>query len=227
MENTTILKDWVWVSLTRRKPETSQLLSTRFSSFFWVSHLTFLKVGLFFWVAYYKRSGSLDFGTPTFEFWDCTWQAGQVFANSKLFFFFFCGKLHFKPIFYIGFKLQSSYRYWKIYRMFHIWDGLMLLNWTTTRQKHKVGCKKINDTFKADIFFFFESLSSFTISFQTFDLLNYPPNLRELAQYSPFRPNWDYLGQKGIVTITESHAKHVIRGPTTAIKLPSLLQFVI
>ena len=51
-------------------------------------------------------------------------------------------------------------------------------------------------------FYFLESLSSFTISFQTFDLLNYPPNLRKLPQYSPFRPNRDYLGQKGIVTIT-------------------------
>ena len=30
----------------------------------------------------------------------------------------------------------------------------MLLNWTATRQKHKAGYKKINDTFKVEILFF-------------------------------------------------------------------------
>ena len=109
MENAEILKDWVRVSLTRRKPEPSLLSSqgSLFSSvsgnfkipffFFYifcpengVIWRFLIKVGIFFWVAY-KRSGSLDFGTSTFEFWDCTWQAGQVFANS----FFFVGKLRF------------------------------------------------------------------------------------------------------------------------------------
>ena len=86
------------------------------------------------------------------HFCDCTWQAGQVFANR--FFFFFILNYVFIPIFYIGFKLQSSHRYWNIYQIFRIWDGLMLLNWPATRQKHKACCKKINDTFKVDNLFF-------------------------------------------------------------------------
>ena len=75
-------------------------------------------------------------------------------ARSLQIAFFLLVNYVFIPIFYIGFKLQSSRRYWNIYQIFYIWDGLMLLNWIATRQKHKAGCKKINDTFKVDNLFF-------------------------------------------------------------------------
>ena len=105
------------------------------------------------------------FGTSTFEI--VPDKLARSLQIAIFFFFFFFLNYVFKPIFYIGFKLQSSCQYRNIYKIFHISD--VLLNWTTTREKHKAGRKKINDTFKVDIFIF---RISFTISFQTFDMLN-------------------------------------------------------
>ena len=145
MENAEILKDRVRVSLTRRKPEPSLLLISRVSFLFclWQFQNSF-----FFYIFCPENDGVRHFGTSTFVI------VPDKLARSLQIAFFFFFNYVFIPIFYIGFKLQSSNRYRKFYQIFHIWDGLMLLNWTATRQKHKVGCKKINDTFKADILFF-------------------------------------------------------------------------
>ena len=131
MENAENLKDWVRVSLTQRNPEPSMLL---------ISRVSFL-----FCLWQFQNSFFFLYLLPTFVI------VPDKLARSLQIAFFLLINYVFIPIFYIGFKLQSSRRYWNIYQIFYIWDGLMLLNWITTRQKHKAGCKKINDTFRVHL----------------------------------------------------------------------------
>ena len=145
MENAEILKDWVRVSLTRRKPEPSLLLISRVS---FLLSVAISKFHFFYYIFCPENDGVWHFGTSTFVI------VPDKLARSLQIAFFWLVNYVFIPIFYIGFILQYSRRYWNIYQIFHIWDGLMLLNWTATRQKHKAGCKKINDTLKVDNLFF-------------------------------------------------------------------------
>ena len=128
--------------------KTGTITAPHLKGLFSLLSLAISKIPFFFYIFCPENDGVRHFGTSTFVI------APDKLARSLQIAFFLLINYVFIPIFYIGFKLQSSRRYWNIYQIFHIWDGLMLLNWTATTQKHKAGCKKINDTLKVDNLFF-------------------------------------------------------------------------
>ena len=138
--------------------KTGTITAPHLKGLFSLLSLAISKFLFFFYIFCPENDGVRHFGTSTFVI------VPDKLARSLQIAFFLLVNYVFIPIFYIGFILQYSRRYWNIYQIFHIWDGLMLLNEPPQDKNTKHVVRKSMTLLKLTIYFL-ESFSTFTIFF--------------------------------------------------------------